>query len=564
MPVVPSAANRLWMCANRGAARRYFRALRDPARAQHDRLLAYLRANADTDFGRRHRFHALRTPDDYRRAVPVHTYDDLRPSIDQIAGGAPGVLTREPVVSFALTSGSSSAEKWIPYTRTLLAEFNRGIAPWINSLYAACPAARRGRAYWSVSPVGMRTARPSVIPVGFDDDSAYVGALFKPLVDATLAVPGPLRHVEDVATFRYLTLLLLLRARDLSLISVWHPTFFLLLLGDAPAYWEALLRDIHDGTCTPPGPIPDAARPALHAAARAAPARARELRPLDPAAPRHFWPRLAVISAWEDAHAAPSARRLAALFPNARLQGKGLLATEGVTSLPVEHAGATHYPLALCSHYFEFLADDGRPRLAHELDAHAAYTVLLTTGGGLYRYATGDRILVTGRLFNTPCVRFLGKAGLVSDLRGEKLDAAFVQTVLADFCRRFALAPAFSMLAPRLPDPALAPGYTLFLELPAGPPPPAADAALDALLCQNPHYAYCRRLGQLAPPRLSFLRANAEAVYLDACARRGQRLGAVKPTPLHPGDFWESAFSGHLATPTGHGLAADAPRAANE
>ena len=36
---------------------------------------------------------------------------------------------------------------------------------------------------------------------------------------------GWVRHIDSIEAFRYITMLLLLRRSDLSIISVWHPSF---------------------------------------------------------------------------------------------------------------------------------------------------------------------------------------------------------------------------------------------------------------------------------------------------------------------------------------------------
>lgn len=62
---------------------------------------------------------------------------------------------------------------------------------------------------------------------------------------------------------------------------------------------------------------------------------------------------------------------------------------------------------------------------------------------------------------------------------------------------------------------------------------------LDNLLSRNPHYDYCRRLGQLAPARVFITESNASAIYLDTCRARGQRLPhftAAAVGTMHSGD----------------------------
>jgi biopolymer transport protein ExbB/TolQ len=46
---------------------------------------------------------------------------------------------------------------------------------------------------------------------------------------------------------------------------------------------------------------------------------------------------------------------------------------------------------------------------------------LLTTAAGLYRYKLEDRVQVTGFLGQAPCIRFLGRAGVVSEFQRSRL-----------------------------------------------------------------------------------------------------------------------------------------------
>ena len=95
---------------------RFEEALRDPRAAQTrvlDRLLA---VNRDTAFGREHAFAGIRSAAEYAQRVRLRDYEGLRPYVDRIAGGEARVLTRDPVVMFTTTSGTTSLPKLIPVT----------------------------------------------------------------------------------------------------------------------------------------------------------------------------------------------------------------------------------------------------------------------------------------------------------------------------------------------------------------------------------------------------------------------------------------------------------------
>lgn len=520
-------ANGLWTGINVAGYRRFRAALHDPERIQKATLFRYLRHNAETAFGRDHCFDGMRSLRAYQEQVPITGYDAYTPYIDRIAEGQAGVLTCAPVKLFALSSGSTRAAKWIPYTGALQSEFRRGVAPWIVDLMASRPKLLGGPAYWSISPaLNPGCARHSVIPVGFDEDSASLGGLFKRLVDLALPVPGGISHIQDIELFRRLTLLYLLRVPELRLISIWHPSFLEFLLTPLTTQWESLLTDIARGTRFPGSALRSPADPA----------RARALAKLDPQRPDSIWPSLALISCWGSAHAADDLQGIRRLFPNVEVQAKGLIATEAFASLPFKG----HYPLAVTSHFFEFLGPDGVARPAWDVRQGAVYSLIVTTGGGLYRYRLGDLVEVTGFLGKTPCLRFLGKEDRVSDLCGEKLSEGFVTAALRAVLGTSGVKAEFCMLAPDRKNGVSR--YLLFLESPKAPPR-TLGADLDSRLRENPHYDYCLRIGQLAPIEVLRVRGNAFERYARRLRSRGQRLGDIKPSALSALPDWRQAFA---------------------
>jgi hypothetical protein len=339
--------------------------------------------------------------------------------------------------------------------------------------------------------------------------------------------------VHDGDAFRYVTLLFLVLARDLRLVSIWHPTFLIRLLDGLPQWIDRIARDIAEGTLSPPGPIGAVARTRLERTLAPDYRRSRELRRLRAADPCEIWPRLSLVSCWGDGPARAHAEQLAHRVPRARVQAKGLIATEGIVTIPFQG----QHPLAVCSHFFEFIDPDNRPRLAHELEMGVEYTVVLTTAGGLYRYRLGDRVEVNGWIDQTPSLRFIGKDDRVSDHFGEKLSDGFVARVIdAVFDER---RPRFAMLAPENTPAGMA--YTLYVESET-PLPSTLVAALECELRRNPHYGWCVDIGQLRPARVVSVGPNADRAYVDACVAKGQRLGEVKPVSLHRDSGWESVL----------------------
>ncbi len=103
--------------------------------------------------------------------------------------------------------------------------------------------------------------------------------------------------------------------------------------------------------------------------------------------------------------------------------------------------------------------------------------VIVTNGGGLFRYRLGDRVVVDGKVGRTPSIRFLGRAGRVSDRFGEKLSEPFVAGTLSSIRQAMSLRWTFAMLAPE------GDRYVLYVE---GDVHEQLAARLDDMLRANP------------------------------------------------------------------------------
>lgn len=545
--------NTAWMQKCRPEWTAFRRASRRPAAAQWRVLRGILRANQRSEFGRRYAFAAIRTSAEYQRRVPISDYRDYTRPVERIAAGEQNVLTTEPVRLLEPTSGTTSGQKLIPYTRTLQRQYQRMIAAWIFDLFSNRPAVRRGRAYWSISPAAEeRRYTTAGIPIGFDDDTAYLGGLERRMMARLMAVPSEVARLTDIGEFQYATLLWLLRGDDLALISIWSPTFLSALLERVDAWGERLCADLRTGQIRPPSPARRLGPPLPRF--RPNPARASAVESIlrssggwREALPQ-LWPPLALISCWADASAGMYAQELQGMFPAAELQPKGLLATEGCVSFPL--TGRPGAALALRSHFFEFeetsdgsLADAPREvRFADELELGRRYGVILTTGGGLYRYRLGDVIEVVGFENRCPLVRFCGRPE-TSDLVGEKLTEAQVRAVLERAFALVGIRPRFALVAP---VPASPPHYRLYLQLQPADAElqsslPALAERLQTGLEENPHYRYAVRVGQLAAIELRELDPQAECgwrVYERHALASGRKLGDIKPTVLDQGAKW--------------------------
>lgn len=502
MSVAAAAANGVLATVGLPAYARLRRSLRDPAAAQNAVFRRLVGDNAPTAFGAAHGFAGIRTIDDYRRRVPVRTFDELRPWLGPVERGHAAVVTRGVVDWLEPSGGSSGRCKLVPYTRALRAELAAATLPWLVDLYLTRPGLRSGTAYWAISPPAPRPpTTPGGIRVGATSDAEYFPLPVRGVVRRTQAVGTDVAAAGDMTACRLATLESLLDAEDLGFISVWSPTFLTRLVEALDEHWDHLSR----GRRLPARPPQDLGT---------------------------IWPRLALISCWADGHAARSLPAVRDRFPNVAIQPKGLLATEGVVTVPLHDADAP--VAAVRSHFLEFLDDDG-PRLVGELDVGGTYEVVLSTGGGLYRYRLGDLVRVEGRLHATPLLTFVGRNDGRVDLVGEKLSPALVESALAAAEAATGVRTSFALLAPA----STGRGYVLTVDRPPGPAACARlAAALDAELRAAHHYRLARDLGQLDAVQGCAV-AGAERAWEAARLARGHRAGAIKPTVLSSEPFIE-------------------------
>jgi len=513
--LIPYLVNSLFSLVYQGTYREFLKS-GNIKKIQEKKLIAILAGGRESEYGRLYGFSEIRNVEDFQRQVPLTDYEDYLPTIEKIKRGEKQVLTAEEILLLEPSSGSASASKLIPYTHSLRREFQQGLRPWLYDLYHNHPGLKRGKSYWSVTPAaaGKRYTEGG-IPIGFEDDKAYFGCLEKMLLDRVMAVPSGTARSVSMADFYRQTSLGLLQCRNLTLISVWNPSFLILILEHMRQNAAGLTAEIGQRDRK----------------------RAQEVRGcLEREDYSGLWPDLQLISCWADAQAGTYADRLRALFPRVDLQPKGLLATEGFVSFPLTAAGGA--VLSIRSHFFEFQsAEDGLIRTADRLEAGGRYRVILTTSGGLYRYQLGDLIQVQDFFRGIPVIKFLGKEDKVSDLFGEKLNEIFVRDTLD----KLGIRDGFRMLAPE------GNRYVLYLEAAQTPGLEAGGidpGGIDAALGANFHYAYCRQLDQLQELRIFILWGNPEQEYLAECVSRGQKLGNIKPAVLSIQGGWDKVFKG--------------------
>jgi hypothetical protein len=80
-------------------------------------LQSLIKVGRTTEFGKDNGFENINTYEEFRQAVRIRDYEQLRPYIDRIKEGRHNVLWKGRPIYFAKTSGTTSGTKYIPITK---------------------------------------------------------------------------------------------------------------------------------------------------------------------------------------------------------------------------------------------------------------------------------------------------------------------------------------------------------------------------------------------------------------------------------------------------------------
>jgi len=363
----------------------------------------------------------------------------------------------------------------------------------MNELYLSKPKAFHGKSYWSLSPpLKKKSTTAGGIKIGTTSDTDYFNPITKWFLKNILAVNHQEVNKKSTHDFYLQTARQLLSTKDLSFISVWSPSFIIQL----DIFIRSNLKEI-------------VSHPSISNQ------RKRKLQSQE-FKWKQVFPSLTVVSCWTEAQAAIWLPQLEKLFTGVSIQGKGLLSTEGVVSIPTRMGNA----LAYNCQFYEFRNTETKEIfLADQLEINKSYEVILSTGGGLYRYNTKDLVEVTTLADELPILKFIGRSSQTSDLVGEKIDPNALVTLVQEIQQKI--------------------NYTalVFTKNTADQKSKLLEH-INKHLQLNPYYDQAINLGQLSPLEVELIHPQVLERISRAYARRYQiKDGDLKLPLILPMEF---------------------------
>ena len=485
-------------------ARRRLRALLQqaskPQPSQHrvlQRLMARMRTTA---FGRQHDLHNVTDHGDLRRAVPLHDYHSLAPWWDRARKGERDVVWPGQTKFWAISSGTTSGEKYLPVSAATIANNRRG---GFDSLVPHLAAGRGDLFAGKLLFLGGSTAlrRDGDVHIG---DNTGIMALHVPRCLRGMHAPD--HSVRAMPSWQDKVAAAARQTADVDLRMLAGVPSWIVLFG------EAVLDHCRQ--------------------------RGRAVQTLG-----DVWPNLQLFVHGGVAFAPYAARCRELIGKDIRYTDTYSASEGGMLAVQDQPDDPGMLPLLDRSTFFEFVpaeeldSDEPRRFAIHEVEPGVDYAVALTTDSGIVSYLVGDLV----RFTSTRPLRlvFAGRTahtlnGFGEHVSGGELDRAVAAA--ATTTRAIVSEFAVGVRYPRDGEPMG--GHCFLVEFHR--PPDDLDAfgraVDDTLAAGNEDYATHRSYG-LQPPMIDVLRAGT---FLQYMARRGKIGGQHKvPRVLSDEQFRE-------------------------
>ncbi len=236
---------------------------------QRELLLSRLARDADSQFGRDHFLHEVRTPADFRKRVPIGGYDRHEPYIERVRQGDTNALFGRgtKVLMFAMTSGTTNRPKTIPVTTQALDDYRAGWTIWGILAFDS----HREMICDGLKPIlqvggdWQESFTTAGIPCGAI--TGLTAHMQSRLVRTKYCMPAAASRIKDIESKYYVGLRFSIY-RDLGTIIAANPSTVLAMarLGDREK--AVLIRDLADGTIDARWEIPTEIRRELTRKAR--------------------------------------------------------------------------------------------------------------------------------------------------------------------------------------------------------------------------------------------------------------------------------------------------------
>ena len=362
----------------------------DPMRSQEEFVMRLVRENARTAFGQKMGFNTIFSLQEFRKHIPLSSYEDYSDYIERIAKGEKNILTTYNTEHFSLLSGY----KKLPVSRwDVQAAYDY---QFCSSFYVAgCHGLLADG--MTLNLVDNSIDRlPTDITIGnllgrllikrkFDNDQIYV-------------IPVEVANPPEREDINYLQALFAMKQDNVSLAMCEHYSNMLNLLRYIEKHWPRLAENIENGS---PYIAPDPKRAQAIRDIMEAHHIGTQLVPL-------LWPELRCIMVFDVDNLNASFELLRTYCGHSVhfiFTGIGTPEATFSTTINLDDPQTVLIPDAA---FYEFNPKNDKNYhyllTLDQLEIGKSYEIVITNLSGLYRYKTQKIVTVVGRYHDTPTV----------------------------------------------------------------------------------------------------------------------------------------------------------------
>lgn len=489
-------------------------------------LFKLIEENQNTVFGIKHDFCSIKTYDDYKKNVPLHTYSDYEAYIERIENGEKNVLSSRKTIHFAISSGSQGKPKRVPMVQE---------AADLFALYthAAAFAVMQKERPWEISRgVSFTEVRFTTKENGYTYGavSGKVREKYKDFEHLIYTTPKCISYPESEMDFHYLHLRFAAAEKDLSFITCTFISSVFSMMKYLEKNWQIITDDIEYGTINNSINIPEKIRNEISHLLIPDKKRADELRHefsqgFYNIMPR-IWKNLSFIYGISGGSFQMYCSKLRRYSGNIRIHFSVYSASEGIFAFPLQSESQSMVLIPF-SAFYEFMdVNTNEIVTMDKVKTGCEYELIITNLSGFYRYKMGDVIKITDFYGTLPMIRFMYRRNQVLSLCGEKTTEDCMNEVFKSLVAEYGADITDYTLAAETD--VFPQHYIVFIEGGASVLK-MRDIIEDKLCLYNYSYAEKIKNGKLGNLEVRMLKPGTYMRYRNAVAKRGASPNQIKP-----------------------------------
>ena len=529
-------------------------------KANEETLLRLLKDNKDTEYGKKYDFAHIHSFEEYKKKVPLSTYDDYQPYIERmIKNKEDNLITAYKVLQYADTSGSVGVQKRIPITDKIV-DIHKKYS-FARSKAIADIFFRKNYGHPVPHEFGLNTVEceNTVAEDGKIHSSATgcVARRYRKLFRFFLTSPDPVHFPIGGMNMNYMKARFALQRDNICFMLSAFMTNLVDIMNFIKDNWRILCDDIEHGTINE-DMCEEASRPAIMKYIKPMPKRAKALRKVfeegfdTPIIPR-LWPKFS----WACAIGNGSFSSYLNKYKKYAGDKVGIdyfvyAASEGMFAVTIE-MNKPEFCMLTDSSFFEFRDaasddDDNNTITMDKLEVGKEYEVILTNLGGFYRYKIKDVIRVLGFYNNLPLITFAYRKGQLANIAGEKTTEDHLNKAVAKLGEE--LGVDITDFALYLDQDQQVSRYVLLIE-PDTPLPIDKDGkyakAFNSIIREtNKEYSVVEDRGSLSKPLVLIQQQQTHALWREFKLMKGSSSNQVKPVRILDTPMKQKFFFGLL------------------